>query len=86
MAAKAIRYPHGTFLLDDGKRDEVKALAEELGVTYLRRPDSKHAKAGNINHALQHSKADFVMTFDADHIALPHALDVMLGFLMMKMS
>jgi cellulose synthase (UDP-forming) len=80
MAAKAIRYPHGTFLLDDGKRDEVKALAEELGVTYLRRPDSKHAKAGNINHALQHSKADFVMTFDADHIALPHALDVMLGF------
>jgi len=80
MAAKAIRYPHGTFLLDDGKRDEIEALAKELGVTYLRRPDSKHAKAGNINYALAHSKADFVMSFDADHIALPHALDVMLGF------
>lgn len=80
MAAKAIRYPHGTFVLDDGKRDEVKALAEELGVHYIRRPENKYAKAGNLNYGLTHSTADFVMTFDADHIALPHALDIMLGF------
>ncbi|MEZ0262588.1 MAG: glycosyltransferase [Alphaproteobacteria bacterium] len=80
MAAKAIDYPHKTFLLDDGKRDELKALAEELGVTYLRRPDNSFAKAGNLNFGLAHSTADFVMTFDADHIALPHALDVTLGF------
>jgi cellulose synthase (UDP-forming) len=80
MAAKAIHYPHGTVILDDGKRDEIKALAEELGVRYLRRPENSHAKAGNLNYGLAHSAADFVMTFDADHIALPHALDVMLGF------
>lgn len=80
MAARDIKYPHGTYLLDDGKRDEVEALAKELGVTYLRRPTNEHAKAGNLNYGLKHSKADFVMTFDADHIALPHALDVMLGF------
>jgi cellulose synthase (UDP-forming) len=80
MAAKAIRYPHGTFILDDGKRDEVKALAHELGIRYLRRPENRHAKAGNLNYGLTHSTADFVMTFDADHIALPHALDIMLGF------
>ncbi|TAL39347.1 MAG: glycosyltransferase [Alphaproteobacteria bacterium] len=80
IAAKAIHYPHGTFVLDDGKRDEVQALAEELGVRYLRRPENRNAKAGNLNYGLAHSTADFVMTFDADHIALPHALDVMLGF------
>lgn len=80
MAARDIRYPHGTFLLDDGKRDEVKALAKELGVTYLRRPGNEHAKAGNLNYGLARSKADFVMAFDADHIALPHALAALLGF------
>ena len=80
MAAKNIKYPHNTFILDDGKRHEVKELAEDLGVQYLRRPDNKYAKAGNLNYGLQHSTADFVMVFDADHIALPHALDVMLGF------
>jgi cellulose synthase/poly-beta-1,6-N-acetylglucosamine synthase-like glycosyltransferase len=80
MAAKAISYPHETWLLDDGKRDELKALAAELGVHYLRRPDNLHAKAGNLNYALKHSTGEFVMSFDADHIAQPHALDVTLGF------
>lgn len=80
LAARGIRYPHGTFLLDDGKRDEVRALAEELGVKYLRREGNLHAKAGNLNYGLARSTADFVMVFDADHIALPHALDAMLGF------
>lgn len=80
MAAKAIDYPHETWILDDGKRDEVKALAAELGLRYLRRPDNKNAKAGNLNYGLGHSTADFVMSLDADHIVLPHALNMMLGF------
>jgi cellulose synthase (UDP-forming) len=80
MAAKAINYPHATWILDDGKRDEVRELAQELGLRYLRRPENKDAKAGNLNFGLAQSKADFAMVFDADHIALPHALDVMLGF------
>ena len=80
LAAKAIRYPHGTVILDDGRRDEVRALADELGIRYLRRPENFCAKAGNLNYGLAHSRADFVMVFDADHIALPHALDVTLGF------
>lgn len=80
MAARAIRYPHRTVMLDDGKRDELEALAAELGVDYLRRPDNLGAKAGNLNFGLQHSAATFVMVLDADHIAMPHALDIMLGF------
>lgn len=80
IAAKEIEYPHQTWVLDDAKRPEIKKLAEEIGINYLSRPDNLNAKAGNLNYGLQHSKADFVMVFDADHIALPHALNIMLGF------
>lgn len=80
MAAKNIDYAHNTIVLDDGRRPEIKTLATELGITYLSRTSNQHAKAGNLNFGLAHSTADFVMVFDADHIAMPHALDVMLGF------
>jgi cellulose synthase (UDP-forming) len=80
IAAKEIAYPHQTFVLDDGNRPQMKALAEELGVRYFARERNLHAKAGNLNFGLSHSSAEFVMVFDADHIAMPHALDVMLGF------
>lgn len=80
IAAKEIAYPHQTFLLDDGNRPEMKALAQELGVRYLARTRNTDAKAGNLNNALAHSTADFIAVFDADHIALPNALDAMLGF------
>jgi cellulose synthase (UDP-forming) len=80
IGARAIRYPHRTWLLDDGRRDEVKALAEGLGVGYLRRSDNEHAKAGNLNHALRHTDGDFILQLDADHVPLPHILDRLLGF------
>ena len=80
LAAKALEYPHKTWVLDDGKRAEVRGIAEELGLGYLRRPDNKNAKAGNLNYGFAHTRADFVMSIDADHIVLPHALNIMLGF------
>lgn len=80
IAAKAIQYPHKTFVLDDGKRPEVKRIADELGIHYLSRPANHFAKAGNLNFGLEHSEAEFFMVLDADHIAMPHALDKMLGF------
>lgn len=80
IAAKEISYPHQTFLLDDGNRPEMKALAEEMGVIYLAREKNIGAKAGNLNNGLANSTAEFVMVLDADHIAMPHALDVTLGF------
>lgn len=79
-AAQKIRYPHTTYLLDDGKRDELEALAEEFGAIYIRRPDNKGAKAGNMNYALKYAKGDFILVFDADHIAQPESLDALLGF------
>ncbi|HLL28752.1 MAG TPA: glycosyltransferase [Xanthobacteraceae bacterium] len=80
IAAQKITYPHETFLLDDGNRADLKALAKELGVHYLARERNLNAKAGNLNHGLKHSQAEFVMVLDADHIATPRALDMTLGF------
>ena len=80
VGARAIRYPHRTYLLDDGKRDEVRAMAAQLGIGYLRREGNEHAKAGNMNHALAHTRGDFVLQLDADHVPLPHILERLLGF------
>jgi len=81
MAARDIRYPHQTWLLDDANRQEVRALASELGVNYLAREINLNAKAGNLNHGIRHSKAEFIAVFDADHIAQPHALDTLLALM-----
>ena len=80
IGARAIRYPHGTFMLDDGKRDEVKAMAEELGIGYIRREGNAHAKAGNLNHAFSVTSGEFVLQLDADHVPLPNILDRLLGY------
>ncbi len=80
LAACNVDYPHGTWLLDDGNRPEMAALATELGVRYLARSDNSHAKAGNLNNALKHSKAEFIAIFDADHAPKRNFLDETLGF------
>lgn len=80
VGARAIRYPHKTYVLDDGSRDEVQAMARELGLGYIRRTTHEHAKAGNLNHALRCTDGDFILQLDADHVPLPHILDRVLGF------
>lgn len=80
MAATAITYPHRTVVLDDGNRPEVAALAKELACVYLPREVNTHAKAGNLNNGLANSKAEFVVTLDADHVASPTLIDDMLGY------
>ena len=79
-AAVAMRYPHNTFVLDDGRREAVRALAQEVGCRYITRPDNKHAKAGNWNNAFKQTDADLIATFDADHVPRPEFLERTLGF------
>jgi cellulose synthase (UDP-forming) len=76
----ALAYPHATYVLDDGRRPEVEALAREWGAEYLTRPDNSHAKAGNVNHALPRTDGDLVLTLDADHVPLPDAIDAIVGY------
>lgn len=80
IAAIAIRYPHKTWLLDDGARPEMQLLANELGCCYLSRYINRDAKAGNLNHGLSYAAGDFILVLDADHIALPEFLDDTLGY------
>jgi cellulose synthase/poly-beta-1,6-N-acetylglucosamine synthase-like glycosyltransferase len=79
-AALALTPAHQTWILDDGDRPEIEAMALSLGAIYLTRPDHSHAKAGNINHALEHIDADFIAIFDADHVASPDFLTNTLGY------
>jgi cellulose synthase (UDP-forming) len=80
IGARAISYPHRTYLLDDGKRDEVKAMTEELGIGYIRRVGNANAKAGNLNYALTVTHGEFILQLDADHVPLPNILHRLLGY------
>ncbi|WP_115683533.1 glycosyltransferase [Cupriavidus taiwanensis] len=80
LAVMRMDYPHVTWLLDDGRRESMRALAQELGCRYLARGDNAHAKAGNLNHALRHSTGDFIAIFDADHAPRKDFLVKTLGY------
>lgn len=80
LACNDLKYPHRTLVLDDGGRDEVRLLCEELECDYLARPFHRHAKAGNLNYGLDHSSAEFIAVFDADHAPLPWFIDRLIGY------
>ncbi|MFC8193504.1 glycosyltransferase [Cellulomonas sp. NPDC057328] len=73
-AAVAMHGRHDTYVLDDGRSDEVRDLAAELGARYVRRLSSGGAKAGNINHALSLTRGELVLVLDADFVPLPQML------------
>jgi len=73
-AALAMHGEHLTWILDDGRSDEVRDLAAELGARYVRRLSSGGAKAGNVNHALSISNGQFFAIFDADFVPKPEFL------------
>ena len=80
MGARAIRYPHRTYILDDGKREDVREMAESLGIGYIRRVGNANAKSGNLNFALSVTHGEFILQLDADHVPLPNILHRMLGY------
>lgn len=84
-AATRIRFPHETWILDDGDRPEMRAAAAELGVGYITRTEDwadrpRHAKAGNLNNALFATQGEFMLILDADQIPEPQILDHTLGW------
>ncbi len=80
IGARAVSYPHRTYMLDDGKRDEVQAMCARLGIGYIRRTHNRNAKAGNLNFAMSVTHGEFILQLDADHVPLPNILDRMLGY------
>lgn len=67
-------------LLDDGKRPDFKNFAEKVGINYITRPDGRHAKAGNLNHALTKTNGDLVAVFDCDHVPSRSFLQLTIGW------
>jgi len=82
IGACGIDYPNfRVWVLDDGRRPWLQAMCQQLGVTHVVRPDNSHAKAGNINHALeQHCRGEFVLVLDADFVAHRQILRRTIGF------
>lgn len=56
------------YLCDDTDRPEIAELAGRMGVGYFGLSENKHAKAGNLNNALEKTFSPLVATFDADMI------------------
>ncbi|WP_375477792.1 glycosyltransferase [uncultured Jatrophihabitans sp.] len=84
-AAKKIRYPHETWILDDGNRPELREAAANIGVGVISRSEewtgrNRHAKAGNLNNALMVTTGEFVAILDADQVPKPELLDHTLGY------
>jgi cellulose synthase (UDP-forming) len=84
-AALAIRYPHRTYILDDGASETMRAMAEEEGVGYIVRSlewqnRARHAKAGNLINAFYQTDGEFIAILDADQTPAPEFLDRTLGY------
>lgn len=85
VSATCIQHPDlRVWVLDDGARQWVRELAEELGVHYVCRVKGRHAKAGNINNGLVHAlsagrRPGFLLLLDADFTVSRNILQRTLG-------
>ena len=82
--AKKLTYPHpidvAIYVLDDGRREAMRAVADEEGVHYLDRPDNVGFKAGNMRSAMERTSGDFILICDADTRPFPEFLEETLGY------
>ncbi len=95
-ALTRVRYPHDSWVLDEGGDPDVEALAAEYGVRYFTRkgrpawnqpgpPFQAKTKAGNVNAWLDHVGMhdidyDVFVQLDIDHRPTPEYLDRTLGY------
>lgn len=82
--AKKITYPAPIdikiFVLDDGRREEMRRVAQEEQVLYISRENNIGFKAGNLRNAMDHTSGDFIVIFDADTRPFPTILTNTLGY------
>lgn len=83
-AAVSQKYPRDkltVYICDDGRRDEVRRLAEEYGAIWVGREANVHAKAGNLNNCLRHyAKGELFLVLDADMIVKTIFLEKTVGY------
>jgi cellulose synthase (UDP-forming) len=87
IGAQALDYDnYRLWVCDDGRRPWLKELCKRLQCGYLTRAENAHAKAGNINNALQHLASlpqppDFIAILDADFVVQPKFLRRLLALM-----
>ena len=82
LSAKNMDWPKDkmhVYVLDDGRRPEIRDFAQQAGVGYITRTDNRHAKAGNLNHAMTKTSSEFVAIFDCDHVPTRSFLQFTMG-------
>ncbi|MFT4978299.1 MAG: cellulose synthase (UDP-forming) [Myxococcota bacterium] len=80
VAARDMELLCNVWICDDGRREEMRQLAVELGVGYRIRPNNLHFKAGNLNAALADAESEFLLILDADHVPRRALLSRTLGY------
>ncbi|MGE0669143.1 MAG: glycosyltransferase [Sphingomonadales bacterium] len=82
--AMAMTYPHPidmkVFVLDDGRRDLMRQVAEEEGASYITRSNNVGFKAGNMRNAMEQTGGDFIVICDADTRPFTTLLEHTLGY------
>ena len=88
-AACALAPEHQTWVLDDGDRPWVAEMCATYGARYVSRDWHDHAKAGNMNNALDlmtrevaagAEEIDILAILDCDHVPMPTFLTATLGW------
>lgn len=59
---------------------KLKSIAQQFGATYLTRELNQHAKAGNLNNALQHTSGELLIILDCDHVPTEDFIEQTAGF------
>jgi cellulose synthase (UDP-forming) len=83
LAALSLDWPQDklrVFILDDGRRAEMREFAASVGAGYMIRSDNKHAKAGNLNAALKKTDGQLIAIFDCDHMPTRSFLKTCVGW------
>jgi len=62
------------------RHDHLKEVCARLGAHYLTREKNNHAKAGNINAALQKTDGELILILDADHVPSTDILTRTVGY------
>jgi cellulose synthase (UDP-forming) len=79
-ALVAVRYPHTTYLCDEGDDPMLRAACTHLGVVHVTRQLKTNAKAGNINNALRQATGELCVVLDPDHEVTPDFLDQVVSY------
>jgi cellulose synthase (UDP-forming) len=67
-------------VLDDGRRPEMKKVADEEGAGYITRSSNEGYKAGNLRNAVEQTSGEFIVICDADTRVFPTLLRNTLGY------